>query len=118
MVPEVALIAMKSLSAGKLKKGDDHKAPLNLIYRQGNTTYTRPFWPTPRSKNWRTCNVLTYRTLQDLATAVKFEKDTKPGRLNISWVEWLQGYPQGWTERADASRRTLASGQTESHVAR
>lgn len=58
-------------------------------------------WGTPRYGNTNACSVLTRRSKNDLATQVRFERRTparlRPGVLNPAWVEWLMGYPPGWT---------------------
>jgi hypothetical protein len=63
-------------------------------------------WPTPRASK-RTCShVLTKRTMQDLPTTMMYCKSymgvvqpqTQPSDMpNIQFVEWLMGYPAGWT---------------------
>lgn len=65
----------------------------------------RVLWPTPRAHNNGHCFTLTERTSLDLATSLRFETSTrfKPGySLNLAWVEWLMGFPAGWTD-ADAA---------------
>lgn len=61
-------------------------------------------WPTPRAHNNGHCLTLTERCSLDLATSLRFEEATgyRPGyRMNLAWVEWLMGFPPGWTD-ADA----------------
>jgi len=51
--------------------------------------------PTPTARDWR-----------DAGPNVNYEKAKKKGRLaghsggslNPTWVEWLMGYPKGWTD--------------------
>ena len=51
--------------------------------------------PTPTSRDWK-----------DAGPNVNYEKAKKKGRLaghsggslNPTWVEWLMGYPKGWTD--------------------
>jgi hypothetical protein len=31
------------------------------------------------------------------------EEQTSKASLNPDWVEWLMGYPQGWTDISDSS---------------
>ena len=71
---------------------------------------TAPFpvstWPSPRYRNgWRGAQVLTWRGRGDLGTAVRFAGDDpsrypagRTGYTNPEFVEWLMGYPPGWTE--------------------
>ena len=57
-------------------------------------------WSTPRAGKTHASNVLTARTIRDLPTQVRFEMNTtgdRSGRVRIQWLEWLMGYPSGWT---------------------
>ena len=51
------------------------------------------YWPTPLARDWksRSANQRTRRRACPLADAVD-------GRLTPGWVEWLMGFPPGWTE--------------------
>ena len=50
-------------------------------------------WPTPIATDWKNRGCKDYRKNREfqLQTAVG-------GQLNPDWVEWLQGFPIGWTE--------------------
>lgn len=58
-------------------------------------------WSTPRSV---TCaaNSLTVRVARDLPTQVRFEASTpdesRMGQVSTEFVEWMMGYPEGWTK--------------------
>lgn len=63
-------------------------------------------WPTPRSNAPRHSNSLSDRNTRDLATTALFAckvqgvrqpKPTQGMSVNIEFVEWLMGYPRGWT---------------------
>lgn len=59
-----------------------------------------PLWPTPRASNCYHCLTLTDRCACDLPTALRYEKGTTfrtGARMNLAWVEWLMGFPLGWT---------------------
>jgi hypothetical protein len=70
---------------------------------------TKLLWCTPRYCNVTISTVLTERCLKDLPTQVRFEVNTpdalRGGRLNPAFVEWLMGYPTGWTEHPGLGRR-------------
>ena len=63
-------------------------------------------WATPR-KNNSVANVLTLRTNNDLGTQLRFEASTpdtvRDGYPAPEWVEWLMGFPPGWTSAERAS---------------
>ena len=66
------------------------------------TPATRRFWATPRRSCPRPARVLTTRTWRDLPTQLRFERGTpdalRGGWPNPEWVEWLQGFPAGYTD--------------------
>jgi hypothetical protein len=78
---------------------------------------TKLLWCTPRYCNVTISTVLTERCLKDLPTQVRFEVHTpdalRGGRLNPAFVEWLMGYPTGWTEHPGLGRRYRVSARRE-----
>jgi len=71
-------------------------------------------WPTPTARDYRSPG-----TPERLARAKRESSRGQPlteevgGQLNPTWVEWLMGYPTGWTELKDwgtASSRRSRSG--------
>jgi site-specific DNA-cytosine methylase len=57
-------------------------------------------WATPRAQAHGSSQVLTERAMRDLESQARFATSTsgnRGGRLRIEWVEWLMGYPEGWT---------------------
>ena len=77
-------------------------------------------WPTPKARDWRGASGRENRQSPDLNVAVKMFPTPKAqncrgngerhgeggpsldvvvgGQLNPEWVEWLMGFPIGWTE--------------------
>jgi site-specific DNA-cytosine methylase len=59
-------------------------------------------WSTPRHSNTASSNYLTERTKRDLGTQVRFEINTPDSmrgcHVNPEFVEWIMGFPRGWTE--------------------
>ena len=63
-------------------------------------------WPTPTARDYKGG-----RTLETLAKVGRNETNSLPdavnsqmgktGPLNPTWVEWLMGYPEGWTDLKD-----------------
>jgi hypothetical protein len=64
-------------------------------------------WSTPRHGGVYASNIMTRRSLCDLQTQVRFESgtpdDARGLQINAAFVEWLMGFPQGWTEPLDAA---------------
>lgn len=65
-------------------------------------------WPTPQASDNRDCGCMEDPSIQrrikmgkqiGLTTAVKETRSS--GSLNPQWVEWLMGYPEGWTDLED-----------------
>lgn len=62
-------------------------------------------WSTPRFGNTMACNYLTRRSIRDLPTQIRFEvkssaawKLRQHGKMSPAFVEYLMGYPIGWTD--------------------
>ena len=59
-------------------------------------------WPTPRAAigmNMKlTENMAKLRHKKYLETEVAYQEKAPGGHLNPKWVEWLMGYPIGWTD--------------------
>jgi DNA (cytosine-5)-methyltransferase 1 len=55
-------------------------------------------WPSPKARDWKdgTTEGTSNRMSPDLGKLVGQSKET--GSLNPTWVEWLMGWPLGWTE--------------------
>lgn len=62
--------------------------------RYGNST--TPRWPTPAARDYRYPNARTY---SERGGGKKGEQlpNVIGGPLNPTWVEWLMGFPAGWT---------------------
>jgi hypothetical protein len=54
-------------------------------------------WPTPAARDYRSPNKLTY---EERGGGKKGEQlpNAAGGQLNPMWVEWLMGWPLGWTD--------------------
>lgn len=84
--------------------------------RPASEVMTVPLWPAPRHQNgWRGAKTLTKRGRGDLGTVVRFATSTttgpKDGYVNPEFVEWIMGYPPGWTLSPQPARK--APKQTE-----
>jgi hypothetical protein len=70
-------------------------------------------WATPRHGCITGVNYITERTTHDLPTQVRFEASTRDrdraGGVNPDFVEWLMGYPRGWTSAGGDLRTQTGS---------
>lgn len=57
------------------------------------TEVAKEKWPTPQARDYRTGE---HKRFEDKARSNNLN-DAVDGRLNPEWVEWLMGWPQGWT---------------------
>ena len=70
---------------------------LKLVFKQNNVVIHKKLWPTLFG-NWRHgSKLLTERVCGDLPTAIKFETHTSHGHVSFAFLEWLMGYPTGWS---------------------
>jgi hypothetical protein len=75
------------------------------------TNPRKKIWPTPAARDYKGG-----RKLETLKAAGRNEKNSLPdavnvanqatGSLNPTWVEWLQGYPEGWTDLKDSETQS------------
>jgi len=69
------------------------------------TVVARTMWPTPTAHNSKEGGFpAEYTRNTPSLTAEATQADNKPhssGSLNPQWVEWLMGYPEGWTDLED-----------------
>ena len=72
------------------------------------TVVARTMWPTPQASDNRDQGCMEDPSIKrrikmgkqiGLTTAVKETRSS--GSLNPQWVEWLMGYPEGWTDLED-----------------
>lgn len=65
------------------------RGDLSMMMRQGKVSHRRD-WPTPAARDYRSPNI-DGSFGDQLPNAVG-------GQLNPTWVEWLMGFPVGWTD--------------------
>jgi len=59
-------------------------------------------WPTPNARDWKdTGPTQGKRKSPNLGTMVHGPDQPATGSLNPTWVEWLMGFPAGWTDCED-----------------
>ena len=94
--------------------GDSHLSSTEEVARQriaeGKTTLSRAvqskMWPTPRASEWKDVGPVgskshTHMDKRDYLCAKVKDPEQPTGSLNPQWVEWLMGYPIGWTDLKD-----------------
>jgi len=58
------------------------------------------YWPTPAARDWKESGLepaAQARKSPCLPAAVQMKQKHPGGKLNADWVEWLMGWPTGWT---------------------
>ena len=73
------------------------KPDLKLVMQDGEFAIRKKLWPTLHGHYARKGSRLTLRTSNDIGSALMYEVATEPGHVNISFLEWLMGFPIGWT---------------------
>jgi hypothetical protein len=64
--------------------------------REPNPAEFIQMWPTPRANKPEGYSSENFRPT--LAQVVTGEEKPQHGQLNPTWVEWLMGFPPGWTD--------------------
>lgn len=89
---------------GQAKRWDNPDRSRNLNDQAAKVSEQEMF-PTPRAQdsyersNWKTIVKANDGEAQmTLTLKVKYEAGKGNGQLNPRWVEWLMGYPGGWTD--------------------
>ena len=59
-------------------------------------------WPTPTADDASNVNPKPNRFM-GLVAAVNGQESQRTGKLNPMWVEWLMGFPIGWTDLEDSA---------------
>lgn len=78
---------------------------------------SKRFWATPRAQGDSCANKLTERALRDLASQIRFEVGTREEERKMIhpsplFLEWMMGYPAGWTDVGPRRPKLLASTAT------
>ena len=83
----------------------DHQINLISAVKDAEDPDPVHLWPTPRARDYKDGHKIP-PSIQNgsrshhLGTKVLEKKQTS-GTLNPTWVEWLMGYPKGWTDLKD-----------------
>jgi hypothetical protein len=81
-------------------------------------------WPTPTARDFRSgmSQEALQRRIEERGQGVNLSEyvqrtDGNNGKLNPQWVEWLMGFPPGWTELEDSATRLSRSSPNGSDAA-
>jgi len=114
----------KMFLASLLSRGEFYSSQCVLTWKMRGTRFSRSYfqlvaktprtdeiesglWPTPASRDYKDTGVLRAKVRKDgknrvdtlgRVVGVEVEHLENPGSLNPTWVEWLMGYPSGWTD--------------------
>ena len=85
--------------AGMTRNGIAYRLPPSAPLK-GATGHS--YWPTPRASEWKGTGSLgssshEHRLKRGYLDATVQDREQKSGKLNPMWVEWLMGFPPGWT---------------------
>ena len=89
-------------------KGNYNKQGLSKKSGDGLATAVKKMWPTPTTRDHKGGYVggrirngkVSWDTL-DVAVQHTDNQSKTAGALNPTWVEWLMGFPTGWTDSKD-----------------
>jgi hypothetical protein len=76
-----------SLRSGMMRNGIVYPLP-PLVHHTGGIA--SGLWPTPTSRDWKSSSMGHQGNARPLS-------EHMTGPLNPTWVEWLMGFPLGWT---------------------
>jgi len=65
----------------------------------------KSLWPTPTERDYKSGRGKKERTYSELTPLIERAEPT--GQLNPQWVEWLMGFPLGWTDIDNDSPQEL-----------
>jgi len=101
-------VAMDATAGAIISKDDTYKMTKNGILRKYNRQGTNgsiglaryvQFFPTPTARDCKDNGKSPAEVVMNSKTLVTHAG----GQLNPEWVEWLMGYPIGWTELKDSA---------------
>ena len=72
--------------------------PANLRDQVSNMQNWNKLLPTPNSRDWKDGKSAGNRKSPGLGVVAHKLEQMDGGQLNPTWVEWLMGWPLGWTE--------------------
>jgi hypothetical protein len=75
----------------------------------------RAVWRTPTARDHKGASGVAYKLERGSAVGLNDQvKSENGGALNPAWVEWLMGFPPGWTDIGPQSRKASRASRTAS----
>ncbi len=98
------------------RKGRTNFANLRDQVVRGKEMFPNPtMWPTPTSRDYKSGKGKTQA--ERGRSAGPSLAEASGGLLNPQWVEWLMGFPSGWTELEDSATQSCHKSQNTSDAA-
>ena len=71
-----------------------------------SSSFPTKMWPTPRASEYKDCGPVGSKSHKhmdgrDYLCAKAKDADRPSAKLNPAWVEWLMGFPDGWTNLSE-----------------
>lgn len=98
-----------SATMGDYSRGGDperYKGSKSLNGRRSNLIDAVARWPTPTSGDSKMSGAAGYSTESGRHSGTTLTDAVNGGALNPTWVEWLMGFPLGWTDLGDSATRS------------
>ena len=90
--------SLKALEKEATQARPGRTKPANLRDQVANTENWNKLLPTPNARDWKDGKTAGNRKSPGLGVIAHQLDNQNGGHLNPMWVEWLMGWPLGWTE--------------------
>jgi site-specific DNA-cytosine methylase len=102
MIPTPQATESRNFTSGRRNPNSAHHSGVTIY------DYVR-MWPTPTSRDWKDGDSHSIANVPDNGLLGRVAaRDTEAGALNPDWVEWLMGFPIGWTQPDGPSMHGIA----------
>lgn len=110
--PSLQTMARKGLLPTPTVKGNYNRKGLSPASGDGLATAINQLLPTPTARDWKSgASNLHEKNARPLNEVIHRET---PGPLSPRFVEWLMGFPDGWTDCANSETQSLPSNPQQS----
>ncbi|MCH8476384.1 MAG: DNA cytosine methyltransferase [Wenzhouxiangella sp.] len=84
------------------------------VERESYALKSVSMWPTPAAQDSKNGSLPPSQMNRDTVLGAMMRAGEK-GQLNPEWVEWLMGFPIGWTESPETCHESGKASKTEQH---